>query len=165
MNKNFLKKYAGDCLWVLLLVALALLGILPGLSVAQEVRRGELLLTDPSGKRVAAPLVETRIEAQLSGVIGRVKVIQTFRNPGDQPQEAIYAFPLPEQAAVDQLHVEIGERRIEGQIQERAQARRTYAKAKREGKRAALVEQWRPNIFTTRVAPIGPQEKVVVSLE
>ena len=44
----------------------------------------------------------------------------------------------------------------------RAQA---YEQAKQEGRKAALVEQERPNLFTTSVAPIGPNEEVVVEIE
>src|SRR5262249_29954674 len=37
--------------------------------------------------------------------------------------------------------------------------------AKREGKRTSLVEQERPNIFTTSVANIGPGDRIIVEIE
>ena len=74
-------------------------------------------------------------------------------------------FPLPEKAAVDHLRMQIGERVIEGQIKERGEARRTYEAAKTEGRKTTLVEQERPNMFTTSVANIGPGEEVVVAIE
>ena len=74
-------------------------------------------------------------------------------------------FPLPETAAVDHLRIKIGERIIEGRIKERAEAKQLYDQAKREGKRTGLVEQERPNLFTTSVANIGPGEHVTVELE
>src|SRR5439155_12156509 len=54
---------------------------------------------------------------------------------------------------------------IEGQIKERQEAKRTYDAAKSEGKKATLVEQERPNLFTTNVAHIGPAEEIVVAIE
>ena len=63
------------------------------------------------------------------------------------------------------MHLQIGARVIEGQIKERQEARRTYEAAKSEGKKATLVEQERPNLFTTNVAHIGPNEEVVVAVE
>jgi Ca-activated chloride channel family protein len=92
-------------------------------------------------------------------------VVQTFKNPSDAVREGVYAFPLPETAAVDHLEMKIGERRVQGQIKERQQARQIYEQAKQEGKKAALVEQWRPNLFTTRIAPIGPDDEIVVEIE
>ena len=59
----------------------------------------------------------------------------------------------------------IGPRVIEGQIHEREQARQIYGAAKAEGRKASLVEQQRPNVFTTAVANIGPNETVEVMLE
>ncbi|MDR1530133.1 MAG: marine proteobacterial sortase target protein [Burkholderiales bacterium] len=130
-----------------------------------EVRRGELLFASEDGERIAATLVATNIDAQLNGLIARVKVVQTFKNPEASVREAVYAFPLPEKSAVDRMEIQIGERRIEGQIKERAQAKKIYETAKQEGRKAALVEQWRPNMFTTSVAPIGAFETVVVTIE
>ena len=59
----------------------------------------------------------------------------------------------------------ITEQVIEGQVKEREAARRTYQKARAAGKRASLVEQERPNIFTNSVANIGPGETVIVEIE
>jgi hypothetical protein len=55
--------------------------------------------------------------------------------------------------------LQIGDRRIEGHIQEKEEARKTYEKAKTERPQGvALVEQQRPNLFTNSVAHIGPNE-------
>ncbi|MCU7810345.1 MAG: VWA domain-containing protein, partial [Candidatus Thiodiazotropha sp. (ex Notomyrtea botanica)] len=74
-------------------------------------------------------------------------------------------FPLSEDSAVDKLRMVIGERIIEGRIAEKAQAKRTYEKAKASGQRASLLSQQRPNIFTTSVANIAPGEHVRVVIE
>ena len=59
----------------------------------------------------------------------------------------------------------IGERRIAGRVREKVAAREAYQQARRGGRRASLVERQRPNLFTNRVANIGPGEVVEVSLE
>ncbi|HVF63654.1 MAG TPA: marine proteobacterial sortase target protein [Casimicrobiaceae bacterium] len=125
---------------------------------------GTLLLKSEAGN-VPAPLVATEVSIDVSGIVARTRVTQRFVNPGDDWREGVYVFPLPESAAVDHLAMRIGERRIEGRIRERSQARTEYDKAKREGRKAALVEQERPNLFTTSVAPIGPNEDIVVEIE
>src|SRR6185436_19303328 len=95
----------------------------------------------------------------------RTKVTQRFQNPADGWIEGIYVFTLPEGAAVDTLKMKIGEHFIEGQIEERGQARQIYEAAKSEGRKASLVEQERPNVFTNQVANIGPHETIAVQIE
>ena len=131
-----------------------------------DMKMGSLLLRpDMDRGYVQAPTVETKVRIRVTGLVGRTRVVQQFRNPSDEWVEGVYVFPLPVRAAVDTLRMKVGERVIEGQIQERAQARRTYEKAKREGKKATLVEQERPNIFTVSLAHIGPLESVLIELE
>ena len=129
-----------------------------------DVQQGTLLLNDGE-TNVAAPLVFTDVRIDVAGMTARARVSQRFVNPTSDWREGVYVFPLPEKAAVDHLNLQIGSRIIEGQIKERQEARRTYEAAKSEGKKATLVEQERPNLFTTNVAHIGPNEEVVVAIE
>lgn len=131
-----------------------------------EVQRGSLLIEDEPGREsVAVPLVDTDVGMTIRGLIARVTVRQTFEHRGEKWVNGIYAFPLPELAAVDRLRMHVGERVIEGLIEERKKARRRFDEARREGKKASLVEQQRPNLFTTSVANIGPRETIVVEIE
>lgn len=131
-----------------------------------EVQQGSLLLkTERPGAYVAAPALETDVHMQVSGMTARVRVLQKFRNPSKQWVEGVYVFPLPENAAVDHMRMRIGERVIEGQVQEKQAARATYEAAKQSGKQASLVEQERPNLFTTSVANLGPEQDISVEIE
>jgi len=112
-----------------------------------------------------APTLDTRVTMDITAMLARVQVRQTFHNPGNRWAEGIYVFPLPEQAAVDHLRMVIGERIIAGQIKERTQAQKTYQQARQAGQPASLVEQERPNIFTTSLANIAPGESVSVEIE
>lgn len=125
---------------------------------------GELRFQGNDGT-IPAPLVATYVRIDIAGIVARTRVTQRFVNPSDDWREGVYVFPLPESAAVDHLELRIGERRITGAIRERAQARKVYEQAKQEGRKAALVEQERPNLFTTSVAPIGPNEEILVQIE
>jgi len=126
---------------------------------------GALYLKDAAGGRTATPLIFTDVRMRVAGMVARVTVAQRFVNPTPEWREGVYVFPLPEQAAVDHLQMRIGERVVEGVITERGEARRAYEAAKTEGRKASLVEQERPNLFSTSVANIGPGEEVVVAIE
>lgn len=128
-----------------------------------ELQAGGLLFQTKDGYR-QAPTLGTDVEIDAAGLIARTKVTQRFTNPTEEWVEGIYAFPLPEGSAVDSLRLRIGDRIIEGRVEERARAKATYQKAKREGRKASLVEQERPNIFTTSIANLGPGETIEVVL-
>jgi Ca-activated chloride channel family protein len=133
---------------------------------ARAARSGTLLLrTKGGGEAVPAPLVATDVQMKVAGLIARVRVTQRFGNPSGGWQEGVYVFPLPENAAVDALSLRVGTRTVDGVIREREAARHTYEKARDAGQRGALVEQERPNLFTTSVANIGPGETVEVAIE
>ena len=133
-------------------------------AVPAGVQAGSLLFRMQSGYSVATRM-NTAIEAEVSGMVARVAVRQEFRNDGNDWVEGIYVFPLPDNAAVDRLRMHVGERFIEGDIQEKVKAKKTYDTARSEGRKASLVEQQRANLFTTSVANIGPGESIVVEIE
>jgi len=149
--------------FVLLLAAFAIAANAE--AAAPEAPHGGTLRFKVADGFVDAPLVATHVEIDVAGVVARTRVTQRFVNPGSEWREGVYVFPLPDNAAVDHLDLAFGARRIVGVIRERAQARREYEQAKSEGRKAALVEQERPNLFTTSVAPVGPDEEVVVAIE
>lgn len=130
------------------------------------VKQGTLFYRSAhDGQYRLAPIVKTDVEMRVTGFINRSHLIQTFHNGTDEWMEGIYVFPLPENAAVDHMRIRIGERVIEGRIKEKQQAKKIYEQAKRDGKRASLVEQERPNMFTTSVANIAPHEEVHIEIE
>jgi len=131
-----------------------------------DVKTGALLFrAKKEGHYVAAPVLSSDVDIKITGPIARAIVTQRFQNPTDGWVEGKYVFPLTENAAVDKLKMIIGTRIIEGKIKERKQAKIIYETAKREGKKAALVEQLRPNMFANSVANIGPGETIVVQIE
>ena len=126
---------------------------------------GSVWLLPSDGVYLEALQLETRVNMDVSGMIARAKVRQQFRNVSSLWAEGIYVFPLPDNAAVDHFRMMIDERIIEGQIQEKNQARKTYQAARRNGQQTGLVEQQRSNIFTTRLANIAPGAVMTVEIE
>jgi Ca-activated chloride channel family protein len=96
--------------------------------------------------------------------LSRVIVTQEFENPFKDKIEAVYVFPLPQNAAVDDMTMTIGDRTIRGRIKRREEARAIYEAARQAGHVASLLDQERPNIFTQSVANILPGEKVKIRI-
>ena len=130
-----------------------------------EAESGSMIFKFDGMPSIMQIALDTKVQMDITGNINRVIVKQSFTNPSNQWAEGVYVFPLPEDSAVDQLRMYIDERVIEGQIHEKGEAKRIYEKAKNEGKAASLVEQQRPNIFTTNVANIAPGGTITVAIE
>jgi Ca-activated chloride channel family protein len=126
---------------------------------------GELQVLGPGGAvQGACPLKHTDVVANVAGFLGRTRVKQTFHNPFPEKIEAIYVFPLPNDAAVDEMVMTVGDRRVVGQVKKREEARAVYEQAKSAGQVASLLDQERPNVFTQSVANIEPGAQVTVEI-
>lgn len=121
----------------------------------------------PDGQKhtVPLPLKHTNVAARVEAYIATVEVTQQFHNPYDGKIEAVYVFPLPQDAAVSEFIMTIGDRKIRGVIREKAEAERIYHEARRQGFRAALLTQQRPNIFTQKVANIEPGKQIDINIK
>lgn len=131
-----------------------------------DSKAGQLFIQSDDGRSEPALNLGSKVSFVVSGMVLHTTFSQTFRNPSnDNWVEGIYVFPMPEKAAISHMEMRIGERVIIGEIKEKAAAKKQYQAAKAAGKRVALVEQERPNLFTQNVANIGPGEEVTVTLK
>jgi Ca-activated chloride channel family protein len=115
-------------------------------------------------KEVPLPLEHTDVQVHISGYIASVDVLQKYHNPYKTKIEAVYVFPLPQSAAVTDFIMIIGDRKIRGIIREKDEAKKIYEEAKRQGYRASLMTQERPNIFEQKVANIEPGKRIDISI-
>src|SRR6478752_10585931 len=171
------KKMFNNVIWKRIAL-LALLTILTGPSFAQQSESQQSELSSPSqagegsllyrtgasGQYQFIPLLHTEAAIDVRGLVASASVTQEYANSSSVPIEAVYIFPLPHDAAVYDMEIRIGNRVIRSVVREREEAKRIYTQAKSEGKRAALLEQERPNIFTASVANIMPGDRIDVRM-
>jgi len=99
------------------LVSISIFTVLLVFSNVKSQTQGSLQTLDKDGKpNGECPLKHTEVKAQVSGFLSRVTVTQDFENNFTEKIEAVYTFPLPQAAAVDDLTMLIGERTIKGKI-------------------------------------------------
>ena len=115
-------------------------------------------------KEVPVPLKHTSVTGNIDGYIASVDVTQQFQNPYSSKIEAVYVFPLPENAAVNEFVMTVGERKIRGIIREREQAEKIYNEARSQGHVASLLTEERPNVFTQKVANIEPGKQIDINI-
>jgi len=115
-------------------------------------------------KHAHIPLKSTKSNVQIVGTIAQVQLTQTYKNLGKQPIEATYVFPMSTNAAVHNMQLTVGNRITKAKIFEKKKAEKVYKKAIKEGKRAAKLDQYRPNVFQMKVANIMPNEIVTIDV-
>ena len=130
-----------------------------------KVTQGALLSIDPkTGADMECPLKHTDVQAEITGFLARVNVTQEFQTTAADKIEAVYVFPLPQNSAVDDMTMTVGDRVVKGAIKRREEARLIYENARNAGKVASLLDQERPNIFTQSVANIAPGARVKITI-
>jgi Ca-activated chloride channel family protein len=122
---------------------------------------------DDGAESGASPFLlrSTEVRALVTGPVAHVVVTQTWENPNRLPVDGLYIFPLPENAAVTDMRMQIGERLISSDMKRREEARAIYERARREGRLAGLLDQERANVFAQQVANLVAGARVRVILE
>lgn len=142
-------------LCILLLVCVSYFGY------AQKTESPYLLV---NSKNAVIPLKSTTADVQITGTIAHVKLTQVYQNLGTTPIEATYVFPLSTKAAVHDMNMKIGDRSIRAKVYEKKKAKKIYDKAIKQGKRAAKLDQKRPNVFEIKVGNIIQGDKVIIEV-
>lgn len=157
--------------WVVLAVLLVLASIFVSIQAHATVSddsnntySADFSFKNNNGSKRASLHLSSDAKININGMLARITLTQTFRNDTDEFQEGVYVLPLSETAAVNSMTMQIGERLIIGKIKEKQEAKKIYQEAIRSGKKAALTEQHRPNVFTQKIANIAPQETIKISI-
>jgi Ca-activated chloride channel family protein len=128
-------------------------------------------ITEPFG--LVAWLEMTRVTLPLKGVecrfavtagVASVEIDQVYHQSYSSPLDCTYTFPLPDGAAVYRCELHVNGHVIRAVVREKGEAKRLFAAQKAAGRRAALVESVRPNLFTLSLGNIQPEDVVVVRL-
>ena len=103
------------------------------------------------------------VRATLADQVLRYEVDETFTNRGGGLGEVDYYFPLPADAAFEDLRLSINGEMVAGEVMNANQARGIYEDIVRRRRDPALVEWMGQGLLHARIFPIGPgEEKRVV---
>jgi Ca-activated chloride channel homolog len=131
----------------------------------EEATRGLGAIWARSGaRRQLLPLARVAVAASVADRIAQVTVTQVFRNTFTDPIEAVYTFPLAAGSVVSRFEMQVGDRTLHGIVAERGTARDQYQQALEQGRRAALLEQERDDVFTIQLGNLPPGEDATIRL-
>jgi Ca-activated chloride channel family protein len=133
-------------------------------TTTQPAHVPRIALETPGLADARVALRGVRINSRVSALCHRTTVEQTFVNHEPRAVEAVYTFPLPEQAAVCGFEVVTGDRVLTGTIEESEKAIERYDDAIAQGHAAYMAERDRPDVFTVRVGNIKPRQAATIRL-
>jgi len=132
----------------------------------QEIKAGTLIKKiQGTDKYEVIPQLETNIAVDIQGMVASTIMDQVFINTSDKAIEAKYIFPLNNNCAVYDMFFIIDDRIISSKIEEKKEAKKEYEEAKKDGKRASILNEERPNIFSQSIANIMPNDSIRIRIK
>lgn len=108
-------------------------------------------------------LTNVSVSAVLHDLLAEVTMCQSYRNEEQVNIEAVYTFPLPLDAVLLDLEVEIGGRVLKGVVVEKKAAEDKYEDAIAAGDAAVMLEQLEPGLYTMNVGNLLPNENATIT--
>ncbi|MDQ3199959.1 MAG: VIT and VWA domain-containing protein [Verrucomicrobiota bacterium] len=149
----------------LLLLVGCLLGLLP------QIKGDGFIVIEgpvsvPPGHFPFAPLEVTshHVNVQIDGQVAVTSIDQEFYNPNDQRLEGTYMFPVPKDAHIDKLSMEIGGKMVEAELLSADKARQIYEDIVRKMRDPALLEYAGRDLFKVRIYPIEPRSRKPIKI-
>lgn len=113
---------------------------------------GVLIPKDPGVPPLA--IKHQRVDIRIKDGVATATMEQVFKNSTDRDLEAVYVFPLPEDASVTDFAMYINGKRTRGELVEKEKARSIYQDIVRRMKDPGLLEYIGGNLFRVSVYPV-----------
>ncbi|XP_072550936.1 von Willebrand factor A domain-containing protein 5A-like isoform X1 [Salminus brasiliensis] len=119
-----------------------------------------------TGKGQQVPLKNVEVEVQVKGCIAMVTSVLRYVNEEELSVEAVFAFPLPAEAALCHFSAKVAEEEVVAEVQEKQKARELYDDALSSGQQAFLLEESdeSSDIFRLTVGSLPPKTSAAVTL-
>lgn len=114
--------------------------------------------------RIALPLRGVEARFTVTGEIAEVTIEQLFVQSCRESVDLAYTFPLPARATLFRCEMVLDGRVVAATAMTEDAAREAYRTAKREGRRALLLEEVRENLFSLELGNVPPGAIVLVRL-
>ena len=106
-----------------------------------------------------------QVEVTIQDGYAVTEVDQVFYNPHQQDLDALYAFPIPEKAAVSEFTIWIDGQPVTGEVLEKEEARKVHEEEKAAGRETGLAEQNSYRRFEVAVSPVRAGQDTRIRLQ
>ncbi|MDA0129252.1 VIT and VWA domain-containing protein [Vibrio sp. MarTm2] len=154
---NRLKMISQTAIWSVLFIA-----VLIATFSSKALAAG---LLKPVGSQYKDLQIESHhVDVAIQDGYATTSIEQTFFNPNDSELEALYSFPVPQNAVVGEFIYWINGSPVIAEAVPKEKARKIYDDQKAQGNATALTEKDEYKTFDIRVYPVQPQQSVKVKL-
>ncbi len=143
-------------------LGIALMAAIAMLVVRPTVAQAAGTLKDPATGKYAQ-IVDHHVSVLLNNGFARTQVTQVFKNSSTSPIDAIYEFPIPQDAALSQMQIKVGDRVMNGEVLAREEAQKLYDDQKKSGNQAGLATKDGHQNFRFSVANIPADSQATMS--
>jgi Ca-activated chloride channel family protein len=105
-----------------------------------EASAAGVLLPKTSGD-VAPAIVDHAVAVLINNGFSRTTVRQIFHNENSHPIDAVYRFPVPPDAALSEMSIELADRVLQGEVVGKDRAQQIYTQETTAGNQAGLATQ------------------------
>jgi Ca-activated chloride channel family protein len=110
------------------------------------------------------PLRGVRAQVQINDLLTSVTLEQTYQNCEDAPIEAVYSFPVPGEAVLHRLEVELGDTTLQAVAVERVEAEQRYEETVESRDAAVMLEQPEPGLYTLSFGNLPAGEEATIRI-
>jgi Ca-activated chloride channel family protein len=137
-------------------VGLGALGIVSALTLCAGTATAAGTLTPVSASTAPMEIREHHVNVVLDNGFSKTEVDQTFFNPNSVPVDAVYEFPVPKDAALSEMEIDLGDKKLRGEVTAKEQAQAIYDQQKQSGATAGLATKNGYQTFQFDVSQIPP---------
>ena len=109
-------------------------------------------------------LKSVSVTGEVHGLLFTSTIRQEYKNETDDALEVIYTFPVAWDTALLGMCASIGDKRLTGQVVEKAEAEKQYEDAVSKGDSAIMVQKSAKGLYTANLGNIKAGETVTVEL-
>jgi len=135
------------------------------MSALEIATHGFIPTSAVTGKEIKLAMQRLWLVGRILPVGARLLVRHTFRSEEEKPQEVIYAFGLPRDAALRRFRISGEGFSARSELRTVEKAVEAYEKGMEEGHLAAMARQYQDGVVNLSVGNIRPGEEVTVLLE
>ena len=123
---------------------------------------GAGLLKPVNGDESTVFMKSHHVSVTINNGFARTEIDQVFANDSETDLEAIYSFPIPEQASLSELSLWIDGKEVVGEVLEKERARKVYEDQAAKGNDTAIAEKDDYKTFNVSVYPVRAKDETRV---
>ena len=111
----------------------------------------------------SVPLKGISVSGSISAAMSEITLEQTYANEESVAIEAVYSFPIPMNAVLLDVTIQIDDRQLTGTVTAKSDAEASYEAAIEDGDTAMIVRKVSDGVYSVSLGNLQPGERAAIS--